>query len=532
MSAAAAPILTRRALFERIGAGAGGAALLGAMRSLGFAEESPYRGPIRLEGDPKGTSVIVLGAGLAGMTAAFELRRAGYQVQLLEYNNRPGGRNWTIRGGDVYTELGGAMQACGFDEGLYFNPGPWRIPYHHHAVLDYCRRFSVSLEPFIQLNHNALLHSASAFDGKPQRIRDIKADFDGGVSELLAKAVRKGALDEAVSKEDQEILLEALRDLGALDKDFRYRAGDDASEYRGYAKDPGGGLTAASVDGDPISVHDILTSRLWRNLANFQLYDFQTTMFQPVGGMGRIGEAFARQLPGLIRYRAKVTGVAQDQSGVRVEFVDMLSRGANEEAKADWCVCTLPLSILSQLRLDVSAPMKAAIGAVPYASAVKIGLQFTRRFWEEDDHIFGGVSYTDLPIRQISYPSGGLNGGGKGVLLGAYLFGGPNAYEFAAMPPAERIQRAVELGSELHPQYAQEFENGFSVAWSRSPFTLGCAGDWSDEARRAHYDDLCKIDGRIVLAGEHASYIPAWQEGAILSALDAIGRLHQRVMAP
>jgi len=59
----------------------------------------------------------------------------------------------------------------------------------------------------------------------------------------------------------------------------------------------------------------------------------------------------------------------------------------------------------------------------------------------------------------------------------------------------------------------------------------GCAGDWTDEARRAHYDDLCRIDGRIVLAGEHASLIPAWQEGAILSALDAIGRLHQRVMA-
>ena len=48
--------------------------------------------------------------------------------------------------------------------------------------------------------------------------------------------------------------------------------------------------------------------------------------------------------------------------------------------------------------------MKAAIAAVPYASVVKTGLQFRRRFWEEDEHIFGGISYTDLPIRQISYP--------------------------------------------------------------------------------------------------------------------------------
>ena len=64
--------------------------------------------------------------------------------------------------------------------------------------------------------------------------------------------------------------------------------------------------------------------------------------------------------------------------------------------------------------------MKAAIDAVPYVGAVKFGLQFTRRFWEEDEQIFGGISYTDLPIRQISYPSAGCNAGGKGVLLGGY----------------------------------------------------------------------------------------------------------------
>ena len=196
MSEATPPALSRRKLFEIIGASVGGAAAYQAMTRLGYAEESPYRGPIKLEGDPKGASVVILGAGLAGMTAAIELERAGYAVSVLEFNLRPGGRNWTIRGGDVYTELGGATQRCEFDPGLYLNPGPWRIPYHHYAILDYCRRFGVALEPFIQLNHNAYLHSANAFDGKPQRIRDIKADFDGGVAELLAKATKKGALDD------------------------------------------------------------------------------------------------------------------------------------------------------------------------------------------------------------------------------------------------------------------------------------------------------------------------------------------------
>src|ERR1700731_4874541 len=263
--------VSRRDLLSLIGAVSGSAAMYHAMTSLGFAGDSGYKGPITLDGDPKGASVLILGAGLAGMTAAIELQRAGYSVSVLEYNARPGGRNWSLRGGDVYTELGGATQRCEFDPGLYLNPGPWRIPYHHYAILDYCRRFGVTLEPFIQLNHNALLHSSTAFDGKPQRIRDVKADFSGGVSELLAKATRKGALDDEVSTEDREILLEALRSLGALDKDFHYRTGDDSAAHRGYAKHAGGGLSAEPIAGDPVGLHDILTSRLWRGLQRFLL---------------------------------------------------------------------------------------------------------------------------------------------------------------------------------------------------------------------------------------------------------------------
>src|SRR4030081_65911 len=208
--------VSRRDVLSLIGAVSGSAAMYHAMTSLGFASDSGYKGPIKLDGDPKGTSVLILGAGLAGMTAALELRKAGYSVQVLEFNSRAGGRNWTLRGGDSFTELGGFKQICEFEQGLYINPGPWRIPYHHRALLDYCKRLGVVLEPFIQLNHNALLHGSDAFGGQPQRIRDIKTDFQGQVSELLAKATQQTRLDQAVSAEDQEILLQALRSWGAL----------------------------------------------------------------------------------------------------------------------------------------------------------------------------------------------------------------------------------------------------------------------------------------------------------------------------
>ena len=522
--------MKRRDLLRMIGISAGAAAMYQAMSSLGLAAESSFKGQPHLQGAPKNSTVLILGAGIAGMVAAYELRQAGYQVQVLEYNHRPGGRNWSLRGGDRYTELGGFTQHCQFDEGLYINPGPWRLPYHHHGIIGYCKKLGVPLEPFVQVNHNAYLHSARAFGGKPQRYRTVNADYRGHVAELLAKSTQQGKLDAAVSKEDQEILLESLRDWGALDKNLAYARGITSSNRRGFDKDPGGGLSARPLPSTPIALNELLGSHLWSSLSAGEIYEFQTSLFQPVGGMGRIGEAFGRALEGVIRYNAKVTSIQQDEHGVTATYEDPAQPGTQLKARGDWCICTIPLSVLSQIPMNVGTPMQEAISAVPYAASVKVGLQFKRRFWEEDEHIYGGITYTDLPIANIGYPSSGFFGNGKGVLLGAYIWG-LNAFEFTAMTPQQRVEKALEYGSQIHPQYRQEFETGIAVGWHRSPFTMGCFGLWSDDTRAKHYDNLCQIDRRIALAGEHASYLPAWQEGAVTSALDVIERIHRRAVA-
>jgi monoamine oxidase len=196
--------MSKRDLLSLIGKSAGAGAMLMAMAPLGQAHASTFTGPIKLDGDPRGTSVVVLGAGVAGMVAALELNRAGYKVQVLEYNPKVGGRSWTLRGGDSYTELGGATQVCEFSAGNYINPGPWRIPAEHGGLIHYCKELGVGLEPFQQNNYNAYLHSTSAFGGKPQRYKTIQADYYGHVAELLAKAVRQNALSDAVTVEDAE----------------------------------------------------------------------------------------------------------------------------------------------------------------------------------------------------------------------------------------------------------------------------------------------------------------------------------------
>ncbi|MEZ5465745.1 MAG: flavin monoamine oxidase family protein [Lysobacteraceae bacterium] len=521
--------VTRRQLLRMIGLGAGSAVMYQAMTSLGLAAESGYSGPPQIGQAPPGASVLILGAGIAGMVAAMELRDAGYTVQVLEFNDRPGGRNWTLRGGDRYTELGGETQTCGFDEGQYFNPGPWRLPYHHHGILHYCKRLGVALENFVQINHNAFLHSQNAFGGKPQRYRPIQADYHGHVAELLSKAAQGGGIDQLVSEQDKQILLASLQWWGALDNDYRYVASHDSSDRRGFARDPGGGIGGKPEFSQPLKLDDLLRSGLWGNLPLGALYDMQTTLMQPVGGMGRIGEAFGRELGSLIRYRCKVTRIEQTGKGVTAHFSDIANGGTAQSASADWCVCTIPLSILSQIPMNVGAPMQTAIRALPYAPAVKLGLQFKRRFWEEDDHIYGGISFTDLPIGNIGYPQHGYHSQ-KGVLLGGYLWG-TEAMRFTGMSPAQRIQEGLAQGTKIHPQYPTEFENGVAVAWHREPGTMGCFANWTDALREEHYDNLCAFDGRIVLAGEHASYIPAWQEGAVTSALNAIERLHRRATA-
>ncbi len=525
------PAPSRRSLLSMIGVMAGSAAMYHAMTELGYAEGSAFSGPPKLSPPPADTTVLILGAGVAGMVAAMELRDAGYKVRLLEYNNRPGGRNWSLYGGDTYTELGGATQHVQFDSGQYINPGPWRLPYHHRGILHYANRLGVALEPFTQVNYNAYVHSTQAYGGKPQRYRQVQADFHGHVAELLSKCTQQNALDQTVSKEDREILMQALQNWGALDENYQYKASIDSSMRRGFAVDPGGGLNSVPMPSEPSALGDVLHARLWTAIGSAHNYELQSAIFQPKGGMGMIGRAMGKELGPLIEYNCKVIDIRQDEKGVTATYLD--SRGGKETrtASAKWCICTIPTPILSQIPMNVGPKMKAAIDQLPYLAALKIGLQFKRRFWEQDEQIYGGHTYTDMPIATIGYPMWDYFSKGKGVLLGAYTFGRA-AYLAASKPPEERIRDALAQGSQIHPQYMSEFENGVAVAWHRVPWAMGCQGAWTDESRALHYDNLCALDGRIVLANEHASRLPGWQEGSVTSALDAISRLHARVINP
>jgi monoamine oxidase len=520
--------LTRRYFLEKMGKIGGTAMLLAGMDALGFGIGSAMAAPPKLDGTPKKKKVIVLGAGNAGLASAYELTKAGYEVTVIEARAFPGGRAQTARKGFSLTELGGQTQTCDFDEGLYINHGPWRIPYHHHSTMHYTKLFGVPLELFNNDNDASYLYmekGTGPLVGKPIRKGEIAADIGGYSSEILAKLSRQGALDSQMSAEDKEKFIEYLVSFGYLSpKDLNYTG----TAGRGFLVDPGAGTDPGpGKPSVPYKLNDVLGSDMWRLLHSVSDWDQQRTMFQPVQGMEQIPKAIARNLPaGMIRFNTEVQQIRQSPKGVTV---NVMKDGQPETISADWCICTIPLSVLKGIDNGLSPAFKTAMEKCAYAPVGKIGLQMKRRFWEEDHSIYGGHVYTDnQDINNIALPSTGWQSQ-KGVVLGYYQFGG-NAAKVSAKSPADRAAFAVDFGQKVFPAYKESFETSFSVAWHRVKYNLGGWGVWSDEARATAYPVLTEPDGRIYLAGEHMSYIGGWQAGAFESAWQQVERLHARAM--
>jgi monoamine oxidase len=483
-----------------------------AMVGLGLmAEQAPV--PFDLRGSGKGIRVAIIGAGLSGMTVAYELGKLGYDCRILEARSRPGGRAHTIRRGTV-SEEDGPTQTCTYDEGHYFNCGAMRIAYHHATTLSYCRELQVPVETFALLSEAAYLYQTRtpALKDRRVRFREVHTDVDGYVSELLTKAVNTHALDEALNAEDRERLLEYLRTKGALDGEARYRGG----ALRGADAPAGEGAARYT----PISLSDLLGSR-----TGFYLdvgFQYQQSMLQIVGGTDQLPRALAAKLPGRITYDAPVREIRQTDHGVSIGYTD--KSGAAKRLEAEYCVCAIPLPLLASVDTDFPAEYKTAIAGVVYAAAGKMGLQFKRRFWEEDDQIFGGASKTDMEIGQIVYPSSGYLTK-KGVLVGYYLQG-QSGRPIGDRTPDERLALALEQGAKIHPQYRAEFESGFSVAWHRVKWSKGSWSNMSAAVRRT----LNAPDRRVYLAGDHLN-MNAWMQGAFESARQVASAIHARVPA-
>lgn len=491
-----------------------------AMKALDLLEKpvtAQTPGPFQLQPKGGGKRVIILGAGLAGMCSAYELGKVGYDCIILEARERAGGRCWTLRGGDQFTEIDGQTQTAQFDQDLYFNTGPARIPYHH-VTIDYCKELLVPLEVFVNVSRQQYYYQENAGPLSDRKVhaREAVTDMRGYISELLAKAINQDALNADLTTEDKARMVEFLRTFGGLNPELFYRG----SSRRGFTVPQGAGPQSGSV-ADPYD----LSALIQLGFANYEVfewtYDQQMTMFQPVGGVDQIAKAFESRVGERIAFQSEVKEIRKTPNGVRIVYTDQ--SGNMLEAIGDYCICTIPLTVLRSIPSDFSPEMQEAIAGVAYYVFGKSGLQFNRRFWEEDEDIFGGITWTNQTINQIWYPSYGYLSN-KGVLNSAYNYASDdfyfedNAATIGNLPSDQRISLVLEQCSKIHPQCRDHFENGVHVFWPKIPYNLGAWAKYTPQTRQQYYPRLNEPDGNIYLAGEHLSYFTGWMAGALESA--------------
>jgi monoamine oxidase len=512
---------TRRDFLHRVAAVGGYRATYLSMQALGLIGVAAEAEPLALEqGNAHGTKVVVLGAGVAGLSAAYELRKAGYDVTVLEARDRVGGRNWTIRGGTKVEMSDGSRQVCDFDSGLYFNCGPARIPSHHQAVLGYCKELGVALEVEVNMSRGARLLNPAANGGKPIEMRQAVNDIRGEISELLGKAINRGALDQELTGRDKQRMVAFLKQYGDLSPDMLFKG----SSRAGYTVLPGAGEEAGVVR-DPVPLGTLLDIELWGAMLAEENFDFQATMFHPVGGMDRIPEAFAQKLGPIVRLMTEVTGIRRRDNGVSVDYLDKRA-GKRSSIDASYCLVTIPLKVLAGIDGDFSAGHRAAIKGVVYGDAVKIAWQ-SRRFWEIDEQIYGGISWVKGPTAMVWYPSDRFFSE-TGILLGGYAT--RDAGDLLGKKPlTEQLEASRAAIEALHPGCSRELEKPVAVTWSKVPYSLGIAARYTTD-QDANYALLSAPDGPFHFAGEHLSHVGAWQEGAMLSARRTINMIdrHRR----
>ncbi|WP_433244308.1 flavin monoamine oxidase family protein [Streptosporangium sp. CA-135522] len=511
--------MTRRALLVGVGAAGGAGAMFAAMGALGLAPDTqekafvpPQPSDFSLSG--RGAAkVVILGAGVAGLTCAYELGKAGYDCTVLEAADRVGGRNLTLRGGDRLTETDGETQTAEFEEGTYFNAGPGRIA-QWMVTLDYCRELGVPIETFINNNASAYVYTRGMT--APSRARTARADLYGYVAELLAKATHAGALNRRLTGDDRERLAEFLRRFGDIGADLTYRG----STRRGFETYPA--VTGGVPIGEPPSLSDVLSAGTGRALTMDFGYEQAMPMFQPVGGMDAIVTALVRAVGrDRITTGAPVTGIKNLPDGVEVTH-----RGGT--LRADYCIATLPPHLLARLPHNLGAPITAALRTPVPIAAGKIGLEYGRRWWEIDDRIYGGITETDLDITHIWYPSYGYHS--KSGLVVGYYNTEEDAHLYGKLSHRDRRSRALTQGKKIHGEkYRSELRSSVSIAWQRQPHIEGGWVSWP--SHQGAFTLLQRPAGRVYFAGDWLTHLIAWQAGAMESARKAVTELHRRVLS-
>ncbi len=452
--------------------------------------------------------VIVIGAGLAGMSAAYELVQAGHEVTVLEARKRSGGRVWTLR--DDYPE------------GMYAEAGATNVFDNHEWTNKYLKLLNVAIQPMEQTvgasiyyirGKRVVMKPGSPPDNLIDWPLELKADEKGlSRGQLWAKYVvpvvkELGDLEAAdwpsdsLKRFDRVSFTEFLRQQGAS-------PGAVEILKLGLADQLGDGADATSA------------LNLMREAA---LRATVKQSFSIRGGSDNFPKAFAAKLGDRIHYGLPVVKIEHDARGVRVICQQT---GNRQTFSADYLICAIPFSVLKGVEVSpgFSPAKQQAISQFGNTSVVRVFMQTRKRFWVDDG--LTGSATTDLPI-MTAYDKAHYLHGTRGML--EVYAAGEKARKLAAMKADERLSFTVKQMEMILPNIRQHYEGGASVCWDDEQWTRGAYAWFKPGQMESFLPHFAKPEGRVHFAGDHLSPWPGWMNGALQSGNRAAREVSQAV---
>ncbi len=476
------------------------------------------------QGRPR-KKILILGAGMAGLAAGYELAQRGHQIQIFEAEK---------------SRLGGRILTHRFKNGQYGELGAMRIPAAHDYTRHYIKLLNLQLRKFINFSETTYRDfEGTICRGKVagQTIGDL---FD--LSQRDREAIKQENDLDAIYL---RIMQDVLSKLDEADKTQLFGPGPLSAKLSQFDTSLLQTLLQYADTNDAVRLigkATVLDNYWHRSTLMFMREEIEGAFIgleEIQGGTDRLPKALAdallpdgTKLQDHIIFSREISSIEQGNQGVTVTF---RQDGNLNTATFPYVLCTIPFSVLRRIDiigLSGNKKILDAIQGLGYHSATKVLVNCTKRFWELDQQgaIYGGASLSDSIARMTFYPSDNAEkqnqaiSNGPGVILGSYSWGA-NARRLGVLSPQKRGELVVDKIRRFHPQitdYLDPEETYASIAWDQYPFAAGAFSSPSPNDLQMFFPGASQPAGRLFFAGEHLSPYSTWIQGALWSGLQAV----------